>query len=152
MKLLAPQLQGYTANQSSTIGWKSISCAKNIAANSVTGCLRITIASGNPLFYFTVFQEEWVTESNGAGQKYIGWTKGYRIQTSGAIDNPTGNGACNFIPFQLSANDGNINWAYETVGTRTITWNTTNSGVATSTIHFVTVFSERIDLITLSCL
>ncbi len=152
MKLLSQQLHGATATQSATIGWKEISCSRTVGSYSATGTLRLTVASGNPLFYFTTLQEGFTANNSGWGTRFIGWTKGWRVQTSGAIDNPTGNGACDFIPRQLEWNAGSIDWAFWTVGTRTITWNTCNCATSSSTtIHRVMVYSERIDLITLSC-
>ncbi len=154
MKLLGTQLHGYTAAQSSTIGWKENCCGKTVnTSNNTTGMLRLTVANGNPEFFFSTLQEEVVTNNNGYDIKHISWAMGWRVNTSGGIDNPNGNGAANFIPFQLDWLSGNINWAYWTVGTRTITWNTTSSSSSsTTTIHRVMVYSERIDLITLSCI
>lgn len=153
MKLLGTQLHGYTATQSSTIGWKENCCGKSVGAYTTTGMLRLTVASGNPLFYFSTLQEEMVTNNNGTDIRHISWAMGWRVQTNGAIDNPNGNGAANFIPFQLSWNEGSTDWAYWSVGTRTITWNTASASTSSSTtIHRVMVYSERIDLITLSCI
>jgi hypothetical protein len=152
MKLLSQVLQGYTATQSSTIGWKECVCGKSGTASFQNlGCLQLSIASGNPEFYFTTFQEETVTNNSGSDIRYIGWTMGWRVTTSGAIDNPTGNGACNFVPFQYEAYTGSTDWAYWDIGTRTITWRASSFSAISTTIQRVMVYSERIDLITLSC-
>lgn len=152
MKLLSQQLQGYTAAQSSTIGWKECVCGKSGTGSFQSlGSLQLSIAGGNPEFYFTTFQEETVMNNNGGDIRFIGWTMGWRINTSGGIDNPTGNGACNFIPTQFEINAGSTDWSYWDVGTRTITWRASSASAISTTIHRVMVYSERIDLITLSC-
>jgi hypothetical protein len=143
---LKTQLQGITAGQSSTIGWKECVCSKT---NSTTN-LRLTVSGGNPEFYFTTFQEEMLSDTNGAGMTSIAWTIGWRVNTSGGIDNPTGNGACNFIPWQKSWNNSGWDWSFWDVATSTITWRS-SGGATINTIHRVLVYSERIDLITLSC-
>lgn len=152
MKLLSQQLHGYTAAQSSTIGWKECTCGKSTSGSyQQLGNLRLTVSGGNPEFYFTTFQEETVTNNNGADIRYIGWTMGWRVNTSGGIDNPSGNGAANFIPLQLEWNSGSTDWAYWDIATRTITWRATSAAAVATTIQRVMVYSERIDLITFSC-
>jgi hypothetical protein len=152
MKILNRELQGYTATQSSTIGWKDCSCGKSgTATYQDLGCLQLAIASGNPEFYFTTFQEETVTNNSGADVRYIGWTTGWRVNTSGTIDNPTGNGACYFAPYQYVTDGGNTDWSYWDITTRAITWRASSSAAISTTIQRVIVYSERIDLITLSC-
>lgn len=154
MKLLSQQLHGATATQSSTVGWKEICCGRTVyTSNTATGTLRLTVASGNPLFYFSTLHEEFVTNNSGYDMRQIGWAMGWRVNTSGGIDNPNGNGAANFVPTQMEWLAGNTTWAGWTVGTGTITWNTAaNSTSNSTTIHRVMVYSERIDLITLSCI
>jgi hypothetical protein len=152
MKLLSSELYGYTATQSSTIGWKEYVCGKSgTATYQHLGSLRLTIASGNPEFYFTTFQEETVTNNSGADIRYIGWAIGWRVNTSGTIDNPTGNGACNFVPYQFEYSTGNTDWSYWDLATRTLTWRASSSAAVSTTIHHVMVYSERIDLISFSC-
>ena len=152
MRLLNQQLQGYTAAQSSTIGWKECVCGKSgTSSYQNLGCLQLSISGGNPEFYFTTFQEEHVTNNGGSDIRFIGWTIGWRVQSSGAIDNPTGNGACNFVQIQYEANTGSTDWSYWDVGTRTITWRASSSAATSTTLQRVMVYSERIDLITLSC-
>lgn len=152
MKLLSQSLQGYTATQSSTIGWKECVCGKSgTGAYQNLGCLQLTVAAGNPEFFFTTFQEEMVSANSDDDIRYIGWTKGWRVNTSGGIDNPTGNGACDFVPLQREYNTNVTDWSYWDVGTRTITWRASSSAAISTTIHRVMVYSERIDLITLSC-
>jgi hypothetical protein len=152
MKINNQSLQGYTATQSSTIGWKDCSCGKSTTTTSQNlGCLQLSIASSNPEFFFTTFQDEMVTNNSGADIRAIGWTIGWRVNTSGVIDNPTGNGACNFIHTQYSTDAGNTDWSYWDVTTRTITWRTSSTAAIATTIQRVLVYSERIDLITLSC-
>jgi hypothetical protein len=152
MRINNQSLQGYTATQSSTIGWKDCACGKSgTSSYQNLGCLQLAIASGNPEFYFTTFQEETVTNNSGADIRHIGWTMGWRVQSNGVVDNPTGNGACNFIPVQYATDYGSTDWSYWDVGTRTITWRASSSAAVSTTVQRVIVYSERIDLITLSC-
>lgn len=152
MKLLNQSLQGFTATQSSTIGWKDCACGKSgTSSYQNLGSLQLSIAGGNPEFYFTTFQEEMVSNNSGADIRFIGWTMGWRVNTSGGVDNPNGNGACNFIPIQYATDSGSTDWSYWDVGTRTITWRASSSAATSTTIQRVVVYSERIDLITLSC-
>jgi hypothetical protein len=152
MRINNKSLQGYTATQSSTIGWKDCACGKSgTSSYQNLGCLQLAISSGNPEFYFTTFQEEMVSNNSGADIRYIGWTMGWRVNTSGTIDNPTGNGACNFIPMQYSTDAGSTDWSYWDISTRAITWRASSSAATSTTIQRVIVYSERIDLITLSC-
>lgn len=152
MKLLSSQLHGFTATQSSTRGWKEIVCGKSgTGSYQHLGCLQLSIASGNPEFYFTTFQEETVTSNSGDDMRCIGWTMGWRVNTGGGVDNPTGNGACNFIFPQMEWNAESTDWSLWDVGTRTVTWRASSASVTSTTIHRVMVYSDRIDLITLSC-
>lgn len=152
MKLLNKQLHGYTANQSSTIGWKEISCGKSGTSSFQNlGCLQLSIAGGNPEFYFTTFQEEMLCSNSGDDIRVISFVYGWRVNTSGGIDNPSGNGAASFVGFQYEWNAESTDWAYWDIGTRTITWRASSSSAISTTIQRVMVYSERIDLITLSC-
>jgi hypothetical protein len=152
MRLLSQQLRGITATQSSTRGWKEIVCGKsNGGSYQSTGLLQLSIAGGNPEFYFTTFQDETVTNNNGDDLRYIGFTYGWRCQSNGSIDNPTGNGACNFVPTQQEWNAESTDWSYWDVGNRTITWRASSAAATSTTIQHVMVYSERIDLITLTC-
>jgi hypothetical protein len=152
MRINNQSLQGYTATQSSTIGWKDCACGKSgTSSYQNLGCLQLAIASGNPEFYFTTFQEEMVSNNSGADIRHIGWTTGWRVNTSGTIDNPTGNGACYFIPYQYDTDSGNTDWSYWDITTRAITWRASSSAAISTTVQRVIVYSERIDLITLSC-
>lgn len=153
MRINNQSLQSYTATQSSTRGWKDCSCGKSgTTSYQNLGSLRLTIADGNPEFYFTTFQDETVTNNGGADIRFIGWTMGWRVNTGGGIDNPTGNGACNYVQRQAEWNSGNTNWSFWDVATRTITWRASSAAATSTTIHRVMVYSERIDLITLSCI
>lgn len=155
MQLKSKELQLYTATQSSTRGWKDCACSKTVSSSYTNvGNLQLTVANGNPSLRFFTFQEEFCTDNNGAGMMYIGWTMGWTCDGSnGAINNPTGNGACNFIPVQQSWNNsGSLDWSFWDVGTRTITWRSSSQASSSvNVIQRVMVYSERIDLITLSC-
>jgi hypothetical protein len=152
MRLLGPQLQGITRTQSSTIGWKECACGKaNSGGFQTTGLLQLSIAGGNPEFYFTTLQEESVTAINDDDLRYIGFTYGWRVQSNGAIDNPTGNGACNFVSIQQEYSANVTDWSYWDIGTRTITFRASSASGVSTTIQHVQVYSERIDLITLTC-
>lgn len=152
MKLLNQQLRGYTATQSSTIGWKECACGKSgTGTYQHLGNLQLSIAGGNPEFYFTTFQEAFVTSNSGDDLRNIEFVYGWRVNTGGTIDNPSGNGAANFVGYQREWNAESTDWAYWDIGTRTITWRATSSAAVATTIQRVMVYSERIDLITLSC-
>jgi hypothetical protein len=152
MRLLGPQLHGITATQSGTVGWKEIVCGKtNGGSYQSTGLLQLSVAGGNPEIYFTTIQDEHVVNVNGADLRYIGFTYGWRCQTNGNIDNPTGNGACNFVSAQQEWNAGSTDWSYWDIGNRTITFTARSSAAQSNTIQHVMVYSSRIDLITLTC-
>lgn len=152
MRLLNRQLHGITATQSATNGWKECVCGKSgTGSYQSLGCLRLEIAAGNPEFYFSTLQEETVTNNNGADIRWIGFSHGWRVQSNGVIDNPTGNGAANFVTYQLEFNAGSTDWSYWDIGNRTITWRASSSAAVSTTIQRVMVYSERIDLITLYC-
>jgi hypothetical protein len=152
MRLLNRQLQGITATQSATVGWKECACGKaNGGAYQSTGLLQLSIAGGNPEFYFTTLQEESVTAINDDDLRYIGFTHGWRVNTGGSIDNPTGNGAANFVSIQQEFSGNVTDWSYWDIGNRTITWRASSAAGVSTTIQHVQVYSERIDLITLTC-
>jgi hypothetical protein len=152
MRLLSQQLHGITRTQSATIGWKEIVCGKsNGGGYQSTGLLQLSIAGGNPEFYFTTFQDETVTANNTDDMRYIGFTYGWRVQSNGVIDNPTGNGACSFVSFQTEWNAESTDWSYWDIGSRTITFRASSASQVSTTIQHVMVYSERIDLITLTC-
>lgn len=148
------EFQIYTATQSSTIGWKEISCSKVVSSNyNDVATVRLAIASGNPEIFFTTSHEQVVMRNNTEAYRSINFTKGWRCNTGGTIDNPTGNGACDFVAWQLAWNDGCMDWGYWNLGTRYIDFKI-NSGCAAPVTSVITVlvYSERKDLITLSCL
>jgi hypothetical protein len=152
MRLLNRQLHGITATQSATRGWKECVCGKsNGGSYQTVGSLRLEVSGGNPEFYFSTLQEETVTHNNGADIRWIGFAHGWRVQSNGNIDNPTGNGAANFVVYQMEFNAGSTDWSYWDVGNRTITWRASSAAGVSTTIHRVMVYSERIDLITLYC-
>jgi hypothetical protein len=159
MKLLSQQFQGYSNAQSSTVGWKEICCSKSTTAkNQVISFLRLSVTTGNPEFAFTVFthinffNENISTTPRGIGNRSN--VIGYRINTSGIIDNPTDSGAVNTSAF------GNqwdlVETAFPTIviNTNNIEYRTysTNNYIGISTMITLSVFSDRIDLITLSCI
>jgi hypothetical protein len=152
MQLLNRQLQGITATQSGNIGWKECVCGKaNGGGFQTTGLLQLSIAGGNPEFYFTTLQEQSVTAIFDDDLRYIGFTHGWRVQSNGSIDNPTGNGAANFVSIQQEFSANVTDWSYWDVGNRTITWRASSASGVSTTIQHVQVYSERIDLITLTC-
>jgi hypothetical protein len=152
MRLLNRQLHGITATQSSTRGWKECVCGKsNGGSYQTVGSLRLEVSGGNPEFYFSTLQEETVFSVNGDDMRYIGWGIGWRVQSNGVVDNPTGNGAANFVSLQAEWNAESTDWSYWDVGSRTVTWRASSAAAVSNTIHRVMVYSERIDLITLYC-
>lgn len=152
MKLLSQQLYGRTAAQSSTIGWKECVCGKSGTGTfQHLGNLQLGIAGGNPEFYFTTFQESTVTSNSGDDLRNISFVYGWRVNTGGGIDNPSGNGAASFVGYQREWNAESTDWSYWDLGTRTITWRASSASVVSTTIQRVSVYSERIDLITLYC-
>jgi len=157
MKLLASSLQGYTNTQSSTIGWKEISCSKSTTAqNQAINFLKLSITAGNPEFYFTIFTDENVCNGSvgfyGAATGVIGRIKGYKVNTSGIISSDAA--MVDLIPYATGWNLVSYPWP----GTATDAGNLyfkTSSSSDYSIVHThinLSVYSERIDLITLSCI
>lgn len=157
MKITSNDLRGYDAAQSSTMGWKEFTCSKVMTSSyTTTGTLRITIGASNPEMYFTVFWDYTIFNSSGADHWTAGDMYGFRCQTSGATDNPSGNGAVSNASWTIRQNGGGggseLNWPTISYGTRTVTFNSKTGLLANVTwIHNVKVFSDRIDYITLSC-
>ena len=156
MKILSGSLQGYTGTQSSTIGWKEICCSRSTTAvNQVTNILRLNITTGNPEFYFTIFTESNISNGNigfyGAASGVQGNIKGFKVTTGGVISIPAG--AVDIIPYAQSNNLVDFAFPGYTTDTGDIYFRTGNSNnySIVNTQIYLSVYSERIDLITLSC-
>ena len=157
MKLLSSSLQGYSNTQSSTIGWKEISCSKSTTAqNQVINFLKLSITTGNPEFYFITFTDESVSHGSvgfySAANGIIGKVKGYKVNTAGIISS---DGAMvDLIPYAQGWNLVSYPWSSTTTDAGNLYFRTANSSDY-SIVHThvnLCVFSERIDLITLSCI
>jgi hypothetical protein len=158
MKILSNSLQGYTNTQSSTIGWKEICCSKSTTAQSQQiPIITLSIASGNPEMYLTTFTDSMIAHQSigfyGAASGTIGHVKGFRVTTAGVIDIPSGNGACDFVSYAQAWNFVDFPWPGTVTGTRFINFRTGNSNnySVLNTQMYLSVYSERIDLITLTC-
>jgi len=156
MRLLSNSLQGYTGTQSSTIGWKEICCSRSTTAqNQVTNILRLNITTGNPEFYFTVFTDGSISNGSigfyGAASGAIGHIRGFKVSTSGVISIP--GGAIDIVSYAGSNNLTDFPWPGYTTDTGNIYFRTGNSSAYSivNTQIYLSVYSERIDLITLSC-
>ena len=150
-------LQGYTTVQSATAGWKEISCAKLMSTSSTTtATVRITIPSSNPLVLMSVFWN-WSNPCDSANVWYWGTMWGFRCQTNGVCDNPTGNGAAGdqrwTETYYNGFSPGNfVQTPTITFGTRQIDFNSrTSDCTPVNWTHHLRVFSGRIDLVTLTC-
>jgi len=156
MRLLSGSLQGYTGTQSSTIGWKEICCSRSTTAqNQSTAMLRLSISTGNPEFYFIVFTDDSISNGSigfyGAASGFISRSRGFKITTTGDISIPAG--ACDFVSYAQGWNLVSYPWPGTLLGTRSIDFRTGNSSdySIVNTQMNLSVYSERIDLITLSC-
>jgi len=156
MKILSSSLQGYTNTQSSTIGWEEMCCSRSTTAQSQqTPILRLSIAAGNPEFYFTTFVDSSFSHGSigfyGAASGFESYARGFKVTTAGDVSLP--GGACDF-----NYNYGNWNLlgfpaVRHVTGTRYIDFRTGNSSdySIVNTQMYLSVYSERIDLITLTC-
>jgi hypothetical protein len=156
MKILSNSLQGYTNTQSSTIGWKEICCSKSTTAiNQQINTLRLNITTGNPEFYFTVFTDGNISNGNigfyGAASGAIGHIRGFKVTTGGIISIP--GGAVDIVSYAQSANLADFPWPNYITDTGNIYFRTGNSNAHSivNTQIYLSVYSERIDLITLTC-
>jgi hypothetical protein len=159
MKILSSSLQGYTNTQSSTIGWKEICCSKSTTGlYERTTMLRLSIASGNPEFYFTVLYDSSISNGNigigGVAAGLASFAKGFRILTTGVIEIPLNNSACNFDTGYNNYNIVDTQHIDSYPNTGYIDFKTAFSNTYTILNNqiYLSVYSERIDLITLSCL
>lgn len=160
MQLTANDLRGYDATQSATKGWKEFTCSKTMTSNyTTTGTLRITVGASNPELYFAVFWDWQVMNSNNSTTDHWckGWMYGFRCQSDGTTDNPTGNGAVGGTAWTDRSNGGSggneLNNPTVSFGTRTVTFNSKTGLLANvQWIHNVKVYSDRIDFLTLSCI
>lgn len=157
MKILSNSLQGYTNTQSSTIGWKEICCSRSTTAiNQQTNMLRLNITTGNPEFYFTVFTDSNISNGNigvyGAASGAIGHVRGFKVTTGGVLSIP--GGAVDIISYAQSGNLTDSPWPNYITDTGNIYFRTGNSNVYSivNTQIYLSVYSERIDLITLTCI
>jgi len=156
MKILSTPLQGYTNTQSSTIGWKEICCSKSSTAiQQQINTIRLRITTGNPEFYFTVFVESNISNGNigfyGAASGVKGDIRGFKVSTSGVISIPAG--AVDIVSYSQSNNLVDFPFPGYTTDTGNIYFRTGNSNnySIVNTQIYLSVYSERIDLITLSC-
>lgn len=157
MKILSNSLQGYTNTQSSTIGWKEICCSKSSTAqNQQINTIRLNIASGNPEFYLTTFTDGNISNGNiglyGAASGAIGHMRGFKVTTGGVISIP--GGAVDIVSYTQGWNLVDFPWPNYITDTGNIYFRT---GYSTSysiinTQIYLSVYSERIDLITLTCI
>jgi len=156
MKILSKSLQGYTNTQSSTIGWKEICCSKSTTAiNQQINTLRLNIATGNPEFYFTVFTDSNISNGNigfyGAASGNENYVRGFKVTTGGIISIP--GGAVDNVFYAQSGNLVDFPWSRYITDTGNIYFRTGNSNAYSivNTQIYLSVYSERIDLITLTC-
>ncbi len=152
MKLLKNEaLLGYTQTQNSQRGWKEISCTKLMNSGySTVNTISLTIASGNPETYFIVYWEYFNSVIDNGQHFARADCKGYGFNTSGGlIDHPA---MANFNYYFYSWNASGVLSPSTNNSTRTLnfTSRTTDYGNVRH-VHQIYVFSERIDLITLTC-
>lgn len=142
-----------STNYSTNVGWKTIACSKTFTTSYTTvPAIRLTFAAGNPLIHFGTIFEQSINKNLGDAWQTINFWYGWEINTSGGIDNRTGNGAANMSPFNFGWNyNSGLDWSYWTIATRTLTFNAQSSGDAYITVNLkVSVFCDRWDLVTLA--
>ena len=156
MKILSNSLQGFTNTQSSTIGWKEICCSKSTTAqNQQTNMLRLNITTGITEFYFTVFTDSTISNGNigfyGAASGAIGNIRGFKVTIGGVISIP--GGAVDVVSYAQGGNLSDYPWPGYTTDVGNIYFRTGNSSSYSivNTQIYLSVYSERIDLITLTC-
>jgi len=156
MKILSNSLQGYTNTQSSTIGWKEICYSKSsTAVNQQINTIRLNIASGNPEIYLTTFADGNISNGNigfyGAASGAIQHIRGFKVTTGGVISIP--GGAVDIVSYAQSGNLVDFPWTGYNTDTGNIYFRTGNSNnySIVNTQIYLSVYSERIDLITLTC-
>jgi hypothetical protein len=155
MKILSGSLQGYTNTQSSTIGWKEICCSKTSTAQFQSiPTIRLNIATGNPEFYFTTYLESCISNGNigfyGPASGQIQHVRGFKVATNGVVSIP--GGAVDIIPYAQSWNLIDFPYSSYSTDTRNVYFNSRSSEYSTvNTQMCLSVYSERIDLITLTC-
>ncbi len=152
MKLLKNEaLLGYTQTQNSQRGWKEINCSKVTNAGYTTvNTVSITIANSNPQFYFLVYWEYFGSVIDSDRHFARADCKAWGVDTSG---NVTYNGAgAEFNYYFFAWNNSGMLSPSNNTSTRTLnfTSRTTDYGNMRH-IHQLYVFSERIDLVTLTC-
>lgn len=155
MKLLRnTALQGYSATQSSQRGWKEINCFKDVNSGSSTiNTVRLDISAGNPEFYFLVHWEWSIfATAFGDGTYFEGSQWGFRVQSNGTIDNPTGNGAVGGAAYFSNGWQGGMLGPTFTYATRQLTFTSRTSDKWVRMAHQLYIFSDRIDLITPVCI
>jgi hypothetical protein len=145
------ELLGYTQTQNSQRGWKEINCSKEMNSGySTVNTVSLTVANGNPEFYFIVYWEYFLAVSNAAVHFARADAYGYGFNTSGGLITHPAMAAFNY--YFWGWNGSGIISPSNNNSTRVLnfTSRTTDYG-SVRHVHQLYVFSERIDLITLTC-
>lgn len=155
------QLQGnlpleiISTNSNSQVGWKDLYATKQVSTGYTTvPTLRITIPSGNPEIYLCTFWEQVCIANNGDAIQTITFNNGWYFRTDGGVDSPDYWGAANFNTFNFAWGAGSGAWSYTTNASRSITFNSTSgsNGSGTTVSHHISLFSTRLDLLTITWL
>ena len=155
------QLQGnlpleiISTNSNSQVGWKDLYATKQVSTGYTTvPTLRITIPSGNPEIYLCTFWEQVCIANNGDAIQTITFNNGWYFRTDGSVDSPDYWGAANFNTFNFAWGGGSGAWSYTTNASRSITFNSTSgsNGSGTTVSHHISLFSTRLDLLTITWL
>ncbi len=141
---------GYSATQNSQRGWKEINCSKSMTSGySTVNTISLNIAAGNPQFYFMVYHEYWGSVTDYGIHLARGDAYGWGVNTDGSLFQ---HGAmANFNYYFYSWNSG-IPSPTTNTATRqlNITSRTQDYGNVRH-VHQLYIFSDRIDLITPTC-
>lgn len=150
MRLLNQQLQGFTATQSTQRGWKEATFSRTITTSYTTVTMgTLTIANGNPEFAFTYWDEQIIINNNNAAFQSITFLQGRTVNTSGTIYDHGAQVNTNYT--NTGWNNSGGDWSYNSQGTRVLNIRASSNGWSNATIiKNIRVWSERIDLITLS--
>lgn len=150
-------LEIISTNSNSQVGWKDLYGVKVLpySAGQTIPTIRITVPSGNPEIYLCTFHEQTITSDNGDSCKTITFNKGWFFRTDGSVDAPSYWGAADFTAFQFSwGNASGTDWSYVSTSTRQIDFNSHSQTFeqGTTVIHHISLFSTRLDLLTITWL
>jgi len=152
MKLIGNQaLMGYTATQNSQRGWKEISCSKSMTSGyTTTNTISISIAGGNPEFFFTIYHEYWGGVTDASIHLARGDVYCFGVGTDGNLYQHGAMAAFNY--YFYSWNSGIPSPTTNTSNRQlNITSRTQDYGNVRH-VHQLYIFSDRIDLITPTCI